>query len=187
MSQYRVLDSQLISVANAIRQKGSTSGSLVWPTGFVNAINAINLQTDVSDTTATAGDVLAGKYFYVSSGVKTEGTIPIKSSLDVSIQNLTVNIPAGYYASSVSSTPTDANLISANIKSGSTIFGVSGSSTVVDVSDTTSVAANVLTGTYFYAVNGIKTQGSLVIQHYYTGNDEPSSSLGADGDIYLMS
>ena len=30
--------------------------------------------TDVSDTTAAASDVASGKYFYTSSGVKTEGT-----------------------------------------------------------------------------------------------------------------
>lgn len=30
--------------------------------------------TDVTDTTATASDVAAGKYFYTAAGVKTEGT-----------------------------------------------------------------------------------------------------------------
>lgn len=30
--------------------------------------------TDVTDTTATASDVASGKYFYTSSGVKTQGT-----------------------------------------------------------------------------------------------------------------
>ena len=30
--------------------------------------------TDVSDTTAAAGDVASGKYFYTSAGVKTQGT-----------------------------------------------------------------------------------------------------------------
>ena len=33
--------------------------------------------TDVSDTTATASDVLTGKYFYTAAGVKTQGTITI--------------------------------------------------------------------------------------------------------------
>lgn len=35
------LDADLTSVANAIRTKGGTSASLVFPTGFVNAIAAI--------------------------------------------------------------------------------------------------------------------------------------------------
>lgn len=30
--------------------------------------------TDVTDTTASAGDVASGKYFYTASGVRTEGT-----------------------------------------------------------------------------------------------------------------
>lgn len=33
--------------------------------------------TDVSDTTATASDVLTGKYFYTAGGTKTQGSIPI--------------------------------------------------------------------------------------------------------------
>lgn len=32
--------------------------------------------TDVSDTTATAADVAAGKYFYTAAGVRTAGTLP---------------------------------------------------------------------------------------------------------------
>ena len=33
--------------------------------------------TDVTDTTATASDVVAGKYIYTAAGVKTQGTIPV--------------------------------------------------------------------------------------------------------------
>ena len=36
------LDSDLTSVANAIRTKGGTSASLAFPSGFVSAINAIS-------------------------------------------------------------------------------------------------------------------------------------------------
>jgi hypothetical protein len=35
------LDTDLASVANAIRVKGGTSAQLAFPTGFVNAVNAI--------------------------------------------------------------------------------------------------------------------------------------------------
>jgi len=31
----------------------------------------------------------------------------------------------------------------------------------------------------------MSVSGSVVIQHYYTGSSTPSSSLGANGDIYL--
>lgn len=42
------LDNNLTSVANAIRTKGGTSGSLSFPSGFVSAINAIGGGADPS-------------------------------------------------------------------------------------------------------------------------------------------
>lgn len=41
MSNYLVTDTDMTSVADAIRTKGGTSASLAFPTGFVNAINDI--------------------------------------------------------------------------------------------------------------------------------------------------
>ena len=41
MADYLVTDTELTSIANAIRTKGGTSGTLSFPTGFVNAINDI--------------------------------------------------------------------------------------------------------------------------------------------------
>lgn len=51
MADYLVTDTELTSIANAIRTKGGTSAQLTFPTDFVSAINAIptggspNLQT----------------------------------------------------------------------------------------------------------------------------------------------
>lgn len=42
MSDYLVTDTELTSIANAIRTKGGTSANLSFPTGFVSAINAIS-------------------------------------------------------------------------------------------------------------------------------------------------
>ena len=41
MADYLTTDTELTSVANAIRTKGGTSAQLVYPTGFVSAIEAI--------------------------------------------------------------------------------------------------------------------------------------------------
>ena len=110
---------------------------------------------DIADTTAAAGDVLSGKYFYTSAGTKTQGSIASKSSSDLTASVLTVTAPAGYYSSAASKTLTDAALVSGNIKSGATIFGVSGATNVVDttVSSDAASSSTVISGKKAY-VNG---------------------------------
>lgn len=54
-----------------------------------------------------------------------------------------------------------------------------------DTTDATAGSGQILSG-YSAYTNGAKVSGSVVIQHYYTGTTAPSSSLGADGDVYLQ-
>ena len=116
---------------------------------------------DISDSTAAAGDVLSGKYFYTSAGTKTQGSIASKSSSDLTASNLTVTAPAGYYASAASKTLSDASLVSGNIKSGATIFGVSGATNVVDttIGSGAASAGNIVSGYKAY-VNGSLVEGN---------------------------
>jgi hypothetical protein len=72
-------------------------------------------------------------------------------------------------------------LRAANIKTGTSIFNVSGTYT----SDATATAADIVSGATAYA-SGEKITGTLVIQKYYTGTAAPTSSIGSDGDIYLQ-
>ena len=119
---------------------------------------------DIADTTAAAGDVLSGKYFYTSGGTKTQGSIVSKQSSDLTANNLTVTAPAGYYASAASKTLSDASLVSSNIKSGATIFGVSGATNVIDTTLNSGAAgaANIISG-YSAYVNGAKVDGSATV------------------------
>lgn len=110
--------------------------------------------TDVSDTTATAATVLSGYDFYNASGVKTSGSIQtvtasasgnvvtVPAGYIASAQTLTIGtaiaaqtitpgtvdqtIAADSFLSGAITIKGDANLIAANIASGVTIFGVTG-------------------------------------------------------------
>ena len=87
--------------------------------------------TDVSDTTATASDVLNSKYFYNASGEKIQGTAT----------------GGGTPAISVVDTADSGG-------------GVVRTITALNISDTTATAADVASGKYFYTADGAKTQGS---------------------------
>ena len=126
MADYLTTDTELTSVANAIRTKGGTSAQLVYPAGFVSAIEGISTGTDVSDTTATAGDVLSGKYFYTSAGTKTQGSIASQAAQTITPTTTDQTIASGKYLTGAQTIKGDANLVAANIAEGVTIFGVEG-------------------------------------------------------------
>jgi hypothetical protein len=123
--------------------------------------NAVFYDTTTAD--AGTGDVLSGKTYY-KDGLKTgamtnngavSGTISTKAG--------TYTVPAGYHngAGSVAISSTEqAKIITGNIKSGVTILGVRGKSSVVDTSDADATAAQILSGQTAY-VNGTKLTGSM--------------------------
>lgn len=145
---------------------------------------------DTSDATATASDILNGKTAYVD-GNKITGTIPSQAAKTITPSTSSQTaISAGTYAAGIVTVAGDADLIASNIKKGVSIFGVTGSyegnsSGGIDTSDATATAADIISGQTAY-VNGEKVTGTLVTQTYYVGNAEPSSSLGIDGDLYLV-
>lgn len=55
-----------------------------------------------------------------------------------------------------------------------------------DVTGVTAAAGDVVSGKTIVDSTGATVNGSLVIQHYYTGSSAPSASTGSDGDIYLQ-
>lgn len=55
-----------------------------------------------------------------------------------------------------------------------------------DVSAVTATAADVVKPKVFVDAQGNVVTGTLVVQTYYYGADEPSADLGVDGDLYFV-
>lgn len=125
---------------------------------------------------AVVGEVLDGKFFYKDNyQTKLEGTMPNNAgdvaSVSAHMDAGTVLhvVPAEGYtdgsddATTIDLTTVDADLVTGNIKSGVTILGVAGSSTVKDVSDwTDAVEGDVASGKKFYKADGSQATGTHV-------------------------
>ena len=120
---------------------------------------------DTSDATATNANVLDGATFYKDGG-KSTGSMTNNGATGgtISTKAGTVSIPSGYTSGgTVSISSTEQNkIIASNIKSGVTILGQAGSSTVVDTAISTDAAAQgtVLNGKKCY-VNGTLVTGNM--------------------------
>ncbi|MCP4699677.1 MAG: DUF1566 domain-containing protein [Gammaproteobacteria bacterium] len=87
---------------------------------------------DTSAGTAAAGDILSGKTAY-AAGSPVTGTAAAGANLNGADGLKTFTITDGLYSGGKTATANDANLVSANIKSGVTIFGVAGTYPLVAV------------------------------------------------------
>lgn len=117
MAVYRTQDTDLTSIAAAIRTKTGDSGSLVYPAGFVSAINGI-----ASNCNATAGDILSGKIGFTANG-KVTGTIASKAAATYYTSGSAQTIAAKQYltgAQTIKGVYTE-NITAGNIKEGVTI------------------------------------------------------------------
>lgn len=81
--------------------------------------------TDTSDATATASQILAPYTAYVASG-KVTGTIQSQGAQTITPGTSNQTIQSGKYLSGAQTILGDSDLIPGNIKSGVSIFGVSG-------------------------------------------------------------
>lgn len=61
-----------------------------------------------------------------------------------------------------------------------------GGNTLVDLTSDTVTSDTMLSGYTAHDKAGNVVTGTVVVQKFYTGSSEPSSSLGNDGDLYLM-
>lgn len=137
------------------------------PTGTVTAPSSIsgtsatvstgtNTLTLTKSVSVTPNVTTAG---YVSSGtagnasVSLTASVTTKAAATITPGTTNQTIASGTYLTGVQTIAGDSNLVSGNILSGKSIFGV---------------------------------QGGVTFQTYYTGSSTPASSLGVNGDIYLM-
>jgi len=106
---------------------------------------------------AEAADVRTGRTFSNASDVGIPGAMPEGISISGANGQLTITIPNGYYAGKTA-TASDTNLSPANIKSGVTIFGETGSAPIPSGN---AVAADVLNGKTFSNAGSVGVAGTM--------------------------
>lgn len=119
---------------------------------------------DTDSDTAAAENILTGKSAH-SKGGAVNGTMVDNGAVEMTISTLDTpaKIAKGYHDGSgtVSLDPTEtAKLVSENIKGGVTVFGVAGSTTVMETKEATATAATIKKGSTA-CVKGEMIEGTL--------------------------
>lgn len=158
---YSTIKDLFKGICDAIRSKDGTAEEINHQ-DIPSRIQAIQSGLDTSDATASATDILSGKTAYVK-GEKVTGSIESKAAATYTPGVSKQLIASGQYLSGTQTIQGDSNLISENIKSGVSIFGVSGSyqgSGGIDTSDATATADDMAKGVTAY-VKGKKVTGEV--------------------------
>ena len=82
------LDTDLTSVANAIRTKGGTSAQLAFPAGFVSAVEAIPAGGAVPDLGAAGSYTLSELFYALAHDEYSTGTVTVASLFPTSSESV---------------------------------------------------------------------------------------------------
>ena len=176
--------SELVSGTKTISSSGTTD-----VTNYASA--------SVAAGTATAPSSISGSSASLSTGTN---TITLTKTVSV-----TPNVStAGYISSGTAGNSSVSLTASVTTKAAATITPTKSSQAIAsgtyltgtqtiaaipaayqDVTGVTAAAGDVVSGKSIVDSTGATVNGSLVIQHYYTGTGTPSASTGVNGDIYL--
>ena len=160
------------------------------------ATNIGNIETgyDTSQVTATANTVRSGYKFVNSSGQLITGTIPSKGAQTYTPRTVSQTIAKGQYLSGNQTIQGDENLKASNIKSGVSIFGVSGnlkSTFIFDNKNALSISARSDIGSISYIdIENIPSSLNVLSIFIETENlSEFSNRLtisAISNDIYML-
>lgn len=127
---------------------------------------------DLTDDSVSSSDLLQGITAHDKSGEVIEGSIPIKTSEDLTINGAMVTVPKGYYASSVTESVATATQATPNI-----IVNASGLITATATQTAGYVVAGTKSSTHQLAFQAAKTitpstaSQIAVSSGYYTGGN----------------
>lgn len=152
--------------------KSVSSGSATAPASISGSSASVSTGTNTLTLTKTVSVTPSVSAGYVSSGtagnssVSLTASVTTKAAATYNTSTTDQTISSGQYLTGAQTIKavTVSGLDASNIVSGVTVK-------VGDANDDDRIAS---------------VTGTLVIQHYYIGSSAPSSSLGADGDIYLQ-
>ena len=120
----KISDTEKAKIIPANIKKGVT---ILGQTGTCEA-GTTTSGTDTTDATASASDIRSGKTAYVN-GRKLTGTIPNQAAQTITPGTTDKIISSGKYLSGTQTIKGDSKLVASNIKSGISIFGVTGTYT----------------------------------------------------------